>query len=595
MKKEDVLYKYFGYTEFRSIQGKAIDSILEGNDTLVIMATGGGKSVVFQIPGIIFPGLTIVISPLISLMSDQVSNLKSRNIKAETINSSVEYFKELEIIDSIKSGELKFLYVSPERLSNKNFIEILKSTNISQLVIDESHCINWGLDFRPSYLHIKEFVDSLSNRPVISCFTATASYDVIKMIKNTLSIDPKVFKSSFDRPNLYYEVIHTKDKKSFLLDFIKKHQESCGIIYTLTRKKAEELFQALIDSGISTSLYHGGLDDDIRRIYQEEFLSGKTNVLVGTNSFGMGIDKPDIRYVINYELPESIEDLSQEQGRCSRDGKPGLCILLYNEADLYINEYFINSIEMSLDLSNEEIKRIKKIKREKLKDVIGYATTRRCLHEYLVSYFGELYMSYCDNCSNCIDSYEYVDALPGAKIIHSFVKTYNNRFGINLIAETLAGIRGEGAIKNRLIYSPFFKRLKINKDQIKEIILKMIEDKYLIKSDGKYPVIGLSLDHEVVLNLEEYKIKVFKENSIVSRILGASKVSLKDKLISFRNIKAKREGVPVYQVLTEDTIKEICNNKPKTKTELLKINGIGEKKLNRYGNEIISIIKDYYL
>lgn len=589
MEKLDVLKKYFNYDGFRTIQEECIDSILSGKDTLVVMATGGGKSVIFQVPGLMLEGLTLVISPLISLMYDQVKRLKELKIEAETINSNIAYEEELRIYELLKKNKLKFLYVSPERLENPSFIERIKNINISQIVIDESHCIDWGVDFRPSYFNIRKFIELLDIRPVISCFTATASKTVINTIKSSLNIEPTLFYSSFDRPNLYYETIHIKDKKTYIVDFLKKHQDSCGIIYTLTRKKAEEIFQLLIDMNYKVSLYHGGLDDDIKEKYQDEFLSGKTNILVGTSAFGMGIDKPNIRYVINYDLPESMEDLSQQQGRCSRDGNDGICILLYNEQDLYINEYFINQIENSDKHSKEEIKLIKKEKREKLKSVITYATTRRCLHEYMVSYFGELYMSYCNNCSNCLKNYTYIDAVKEAKVIYQFLSTYNNRFGINTISEVLSGIKSETIINNHLKYSPFFNIINRSKDEIKDIIFNMIKEDLIKVSDGKYKVIGLSKNSDILRDMDEFKIRVYKDNGVISKILG-SRISLKDKLFSFRDEKAKREGIASYMVLTTSCIEDLVKLRPKSIERLKEIKGIGDKKIYKYGNEIINII-----
>lgn len=590
MDKYEILKTYYGFQTFRSIQEKAIDSILSYMDTFVIMATGGGKSLIFQIPGLIFDGLTIVISPLISLMQDQVSQLKKRNISARTINSNQEWFEEKEAFEEILHGKLKFLYISPERLENTSFLEKIAHANISQIVLDESHCVTWGLDFRPSYLHIKSFIDSLPKRPVIACFTATASSNVVSIIKESLKIEPNIIQASFDRPNLYYETVHTTNKKEYLLEFIKRHRSLYGIVYTLTRKKAEELFQLILDLGYNVSLYHGGLDEDTRKKYQEEFLSGQTNIMICTNSFGMGIDKPNIRYIINYDLPESIEDLSQQQGRCSRDGNKGVCILLYNESDLYINEYFINSVEDNQFLSEDEIKKLKKEKRRKLQDVIKYATTKRCLHEYLVSYFGELYMSYCDNCSNCINSYEYQEVLKEAKIILDMIRSYPSRFGANLLAETLCGMKTDGVRRNRLNYSPFFNKLSLSKDRIKEIIYNMLDNRYLKKSDGRYPVIDIGFEASEVKGLKEYKIRLFKENGILDTILNKT-VSLKDQLINLTNLVANRQGIPKYMILNEQTINEIVRVKPRTWEELTSIKGIKDRKAFKYGYQILEIVK----
>lgn len=589
MDKYEILEQYFGYNSFRGIQEECIDSIMNQNDTICVMATGGGKSITFQVPGLMMEGVTIVISPLISLMNDQVNNLKKKKIKAITLNSNITQDEEADAIFRIENNDVKFIYISPERLQNPKYKMLLSNIEISQFVIDESHCLSqWGKDFRPSYLKIKEYISSLPKRPVVSCFTATASPQVIEDIKKGLDIKPKVFKSSFDRKMLFYQTIHTKDKKNYLKSFLKKHNDVCGIVYTLTRKKAEEIFQELLDLGYKVSLYHGGLDDDIKKKYQNEYLGNETNIMVATSSFGLGIDKPDIRYIINYDLPESIDDLSQQQGRCSRDGGPGLCVLLYNESDIYVNEYFINQLEWDEQLTKEEIKELKKIKRKKLKDVIEYATTKRCLHEYLVSYYGELYMSYCNNCSNCIDQYEYIDVIDDAKTILLFVRSINNRFGSNVIAEALVGIKSPTVKRNNLNYNRYFNKIKKDKDYVKEIIVSLINDGYLKKDSKEYPTLEITSSFNDFFDLKEYKIKVFKDSNIFDLILNPK--TIEDKLLNFRDIKARRQGIPSYMVLKEDVIKQIVKMKPKNKYELLNINGIGEKTVEKYGNEILDIV-----
>lgn len=367
----------------------------------------------------------------------------------------------------------------------------------------------WGRDFRPSYLKIKDFIDSLENRPIVSCFTATANEMVISDISNGLALrSPKIFKSTFDRPNLYYEVVHTNDKFNYLEQFLNKHSNENGIIYCLTRKKASYVFQYLLDNKYQVSLYHGGLDDDIRKKYQDEYLLGETKIMVATKAFGMGIDKPDIRYVINFDLPESIEDLSQQQGRCSRDGKPGMCIVLYHESDYYMNEYFINCIENEDELTKDEIKELKKIKRKMFKDVISYVTTKRCLHEYLVSYFGELYFSYCMNCSNCNHSYNMVNVFEESKIIISLIRQLNGRFGANMIADVLCGNKSEAVRRNNLQYNRFFNKIRKEKWIIKEIIVNLINDGYIKRSNLDYPTLSINALTNNFFKLSDYKIKL---------------------------------------------------------------------------------------
>lgn len=587
--KYKILKQYFNYDSFRGIQEECIDSILNGNDTLCVMATGGGKSITFQVPGLIFEDLTLVISPLISLMNDQVKNLREKNILAGTLNSNTPQQEEINTLSLLEDGKLKFLYLSPERLQNDKYRNILLNQNISQVTIDEAHCIEWGYDFRPSYLQIIEFINQLKIRPVISCFTATANNDKINDIQNKLQIKANVFKSSFDRPKLYYETVRCNDKLNYLVDFINNHKDLSGIVYTLTRKNCETLFKILTKLNYSVSLYHGGMSDEEKRLNQDLFIKDKKKIMIATSSFGLGIDKSDIRYIINYDLPESIEDLSQQQGRCSRDGKYGVCILLYNESDLYINEYFINQIESSDTLSLDEIKRLKKIKREKLNDVIKYSTTNKCLHEYLVNYFGEILPSNCSNCSNCINSYNYTDVYNDAKMILMAVKRYYNHFGVNVFSNMLCGIKDEIIRKHNLIYSPFYNKIKGSKDYVKEIISHLINDGYLAKSKLDFPKLICGQFYYDFFKKEEYKIRIYKENNILNEVL--SKNTLEEKLLDFRDRKSLRLGYPKYMVLKEDTIKELTRIKPKTKEELLNIKGMGEKSVLKYGDEILDLIR----
>lgn len=587
--KYKILKQYFNYDSFRGIQEQCIDSILNGNDTICVMATGGGKSITFQVPGLIFEGLTLVISPLISLMNDQVKNLRDKNILAGTLNSNTTLEEEKETLKLLEEGKLKFLYLSPERILNDKYKNILINKNISQITIDEAHCIEWGYDFRPSYLHIIEFINKLKVRPVVSCFTATANDDKIKDIQNKLKIKASVFKSSFDRPKLYYETVRSTNKLKYVIDFIDKHTDVSGIIYTLTRKNCESLYDTLAKLNYSVSYYHGGMSDDEKRQNQDLFIKNKKMIMIATSSFGLGIDKPDIRYIINYDLPESIEDLSQQQGRCSRDGKYGVCILLYDESDLYINEYFINQIENSDSLSLDEIKRLKKIKRDKLNDVIKYSTTNKCLHEYLVNYFGQVLPSNCSNCSNCINSYNYTDVYNDAKIVMLAVKRYYNHFGVNVFSNMLCGIKDDMIRKHNLIYSPFYNKIKGSKDYVKEIISHLINDGYLAKSKVDFPKLVCGEFYSDFFKRDEYKVRIYKENNIFNELL--SKNTLEEKLLDFRDKKSLRLGYPKYMVLKEDTIKELIRIKPKTKEELLNIKGMGQKSVSKYGDEILDIIR----
>ena len=400
MNKHEVLKHYFGYDSFRNNQEEIIDSLLNGTDTIAILATGGGKSICFQIPALMASGITLVITPLISLMQNQVEELKMRKIKAEYITSEMDYLEISTIMNRLINNEIKLLYVSPERLENERFRAIFLNLDISYIIIDEAHCISiWGNDFRPSYQQINHLIIDLEKRPTIGAFTATANKRVIDDIDKILGLkDINIFKSGFDRPNLYYGVYKPKNKMNFLLKQLLMHQDEIFIIYTVTRKEAEAVYNKLLDLNFKVGLYHGGLDSDKKEDCQKKFMNEQIKIIVATNAFGMGINKPNIRHVINYSIPLSLEDLSQQSGRCSRDGEEGECLLLFNEDDIRVCEYFIKQTK-GFDKSIQ--KELIKEKYKQLKSVISYATTDKCLHHVMLDYFGEMSKNKCFMCSNC--------------------------------------------------------------------------------------------------------------------------------------------------------------------------------------------------
>ena len=406
MDKYEALKYYFGYEEFRFNQEEIIDSLLKGIDTIAILATGGGKSLCFQIPALITDGLTIVVTPLISLMQNQVEELKRRKIKAEYITGEMNLLEINQVIEKAKKKEIKLLYVSPERLENERYRAIFLSLDISYIIIDEAHCISvWGNDFRQSYQHIKHLINNLENRPTIGAFTATANRKVIDDIDRILELkEVNIFKSGFDRPNLFYGVYKPKNKMSFLLKQLLSYKEDVFLIYTVTKKEAEEVYKKLSSLNFKVGLYHGGLEASIKEECQKKFMSEEYKIIVATNAFGMGINKPNIRHVINYSLPLSMEDLSQQSGRCSRDGDEGRCILLFNENDIRVCEYFIKQTKIE---DKELQKELIKEKYKQLKSVINYATTNKCLHHIMLDYFGELSKNKCYMCSNCNNKHRH--------------------------------------------------------------------------------------------------------------------------------------------------------------------------------------------
>lgn len=401
MDKLDALKYYFGYENFRNNQEEIIDSLIMKNDTIAILATGGGKSICFQIPALLSDEITLVITPLISLMQNQVEELKSRKIKAEYITSEMDFFEICSVIKRVLSNDIKLLYISPERLENERYNAIFLSLNISYLIVDEAHCVSvWGNDFRPSYQKIKNLISKLKIRPTIAAFTATANKKVINDIEEMLGlVDVNIFKSGFDRPNLFYSVYKQKNKMNFITKYILNYYpDDIILIYTITRKDAEKIYNTLSDLNFNVGLYHGGLDNKDKEECLRKFMSEEYKIIVATNAFGMGINKPNIRHVINYCLPLSMEDLSQQSGRCSRDGEEGRCVLLFNEDDIKTCEYFIKQTKCeSTSLKKELIKD----KYRQLKSVIDYATTKKCLHHVMVTYFGQMCKSKCFMCTNC--------------------------------------------------------------------------------------------------------------------------------------------------------------------------------------------------
>ena len=416
MNKYDVLKDVFGYENFRGNQEEIIDSLINKNDTIAILATGGGKSICFQIPALLSSGITLVITPLISLMQNQVKELKKKNISAEYITGEMDFMELRSVVNKVINNKIKLLYISPERLENERYCAIFLSLDIAYIIVDEAHCISvWGHDFRPSYKAIKNLILKLDKRPTIAAFTATANRRVIDDIENVLNLkDTNVFKSGFDRPNLFYSVYRPKDKMKFLLKHLLMYKDDIFLIYTITKKEAEYIYNKLNSLGFNVGLYHGGLDSKDKEICLNKFMNEELKIIVATNAFGMGINKPNIRHVINYSLPLSMEDLSQQSGRCSRDGMKGECILLFSSDDIKVCEYFIKKTKVS-DKNIE--KELIKEKYKQLKSVINYATTNKCLHHCMVEYFNEMSKNKCFMCSNCEKKRKKLVQLPPSRIL----------------------------------------------------------------------------------------------------------------------------------------------------------------------------------
>lgn len=611
MTKEEILKKYFGYSEFREGQAELIDSILNKKDTFGILPTSSGKSLCFQIPALMFAGITLVISPLISLMRDQVISLNDVGVHAAFLNSSLtqgQYFKALE---NMKRGQYKIVYVAPERLLTESFLQAVQEVEISMVSVDEAHCISqWGQDFRPSYLKIIDFLDWLPNRPVVSAFTATATKTVRDDVVSLLRLsDPNIVITGFDRKNLSFSVIHAKNRYQFTLDYVKEHIEECGIIYCLTRKVVEEVTENLQREGISVTRYHAGLSDAERKRNQDEFIYEQKLVMVATNAFGMGIDKSNVRYVIHYNMPKNIESYYQEAGRAGRDGLPSECILLYGGQDVVTNQFFIDNQQGPADeMDSSMLEEIKERERERLRKMTFYCFTNDCLREYILNYFGERAPGYCGNCSNCLTKFEDVDITDIARNLIGCVKSSNQRYGVVMIVDTVHGSSNAKIQRCHMDENPYYGTLKeIQIHRLRQIVNYLILKDYLILTNDEYPVLKLSAESETLLIQEEPIImKVAKEreetkekkekrarkNKNIAAVLSESDEELFEKLRELRMKISKEEKVPPYIVFSDKTLIQMCAVKPATKDEMLTVSGVGEAKYQKYGEQFIKVIQN---
>ncbi len=583
-KARQILQKFYGYEDFRPGQKKVVESLLNRNDTVAIMPTGAGKSICFQIPALLFEGVTLVISPLISLMKDQVDSLRQLGIAAVYINSSVSKAQLYKDLQDISAGFYKIIYIAPERLTSEYLPDSFKNLNISMVAVDEAHCLSqWGHDFRPSYRNILNFTNSLRIKPIISAFTATATPEVKTDIINLLGLkQPNIFVTGFDRPNLYFSVLRGEVKDKFVIDYVKKHQDEAGIIYVGTRKDVDALQVLLEIKGIKAGRYHAGMTDEERNQMQEDFLYDNLSVMVATNAFGMGIDKPNVRYVIHYNMPKNMEAYYQEAGRAGRDGLSGNCILLYSPQDTQLQKFLISKSTESEIRQQLEYKR--------LQSMVDYCHTPQCLRAFILHYFGEFDVEeHCDNCSNCKLEGELIDITIDAQKVLSCVYRMHERFGVKMIAEVLKGSKSAKVRQfnfERLSTYGLMKERKLK--DISDLILRLSAMQYLDITESQYPVVTLN---ELSWQVLRGQKKVWQKMVIVKK--AKAKGELFEALRSLRKELAIKEKLPPYMIFSDATLTQMATDKP-TDLELMKnIRGVGEFKLQKYGEEFLTVIKSY--
>lgn len=595
-----MLETYFGYTSFRPAQEAPIASLLRNEDVIGIMPTGAGKSICFQIPALCKAGLTIVFSPLISLMKDQVDGLLVQNIPAALINSTLTQSEFNKTMYEVRSGKIKLLYIAPERLSSNFFCNVLRALPIAQVIVDEAHCISeWGHDFRPSYRLIGEWLDSLPKRPIVGAFTATATKYVENDIKKLLGLDKaNVYVTGFDRPNLSFSVIRTPKRMDYVVHYVRQHANENGIIYCATRKDVDRVYENITRAGIKAGHYHGGLNDEVRREMQNAYADDKLQVMVATNAFGMGIDKSNVRYVLHYQMPRNMESYYQEAGRAGRDGAPAECILLYSGQDVQVHKYLIEQSIETPERQNVELR--------KLQSMIDYCFCSNCLRKYMLNYFGEstVWIT-CDNCSSCKGSADKVNVTKEAKAIFRAIMGTDERYGASMITSIVRGERTDRIMRAGHDALPVFGLLSnVDEKSIKGLIQQFVASGYLRSSTGKYPVLSLTAGAEEVLagrkEVEEIRQHVSvpsrTSKSVTSVARGKSSSTsggLFEHLRQHRKHLAEEAGLRPYLIFPDTVLIDLANLRPTTLGEFGNVKGVGEAKLKKYGLTFLQAIAEY--
>ena len=602
---KEALKAVFGYDSFRPGQEAVINAILEGRDILAVMPTGAGKSLCYQVPAMLLSGITLVISPLISLMQDQVKALNEAGVNAAFINSSLS---EKELNDTFKNaykGHYKIIYVAPERLMSEGFISFAKSVEISMVTVDEAHCISqWGQDFRPSYMDIAEFINILDKRPIISAFTATATQNVREDIICSLGLnDPYFLVTGFDRENLFFQVDKPQNKERFILDFIGRHRGESGIIYCATRKNVDSLYTLLRKQHISVGKYHAGMSNEERKQMQNDFVFDYTSIVIATNAFGMGIDKSNVRFVIHYNMPSSMENYYQEAGRAGRDGLNSECILLFSPQDIIINRFLLEHKDFS-DVDPIDAMTIRERDIKRLQIMEGYCYTTECLRNYILKYFGEDPKKPCDDCGNCLRQFETLDMTDEAKKIINCIYESRGRYGKNIIMDTVLGAKTARLTEiGATEYKSYGVLESSNKNLLRRLIEELLLEGYI--DTGEYQVLKLG-DISRLKNTEtKVLVKITDEDKITKRkekpkknkkgmdSLTSKGFKLFDKLKELRLEIARAEKIPPYIVFNDKTLIDMCAKMPTTKSDMLNVSGVGENKYGKYGERFIAVIKEY--
>ena len=601
--KHVVLKECFGFSGFRSGQEEVIDALLDGRDAVGIMPTGAGKSLCFQIPSLLFEGISLVVSPLVSLMKDQVSALRQSGVAAAFLNSTLTFPQMKTVLRNARAGKYTLLYVAPERLAKEDFMEFARGASIPFVAVDEAHCVSqWGQDFRPSYLKIGEFIHSLPLRPVLGAFTATATPQVRDDIVQLLNLRaPHVVTTGFDRKNLYFEVQSPKSKPAALKDFLRSRNGKSGIVYCLTRKTVDEVCEKLRDAGYSATRYHAGLTQEERRENQDRFQADDARIMVATNAFGMGIDKSNVAYVLHYNMPKNMESYYQEAGRAGRDGSPAECVLFYGGQDVLTNQFFIEKERENEELDEETLKKVRESERNRLRKMVAYCHTTDCLRATILNYFGDESSAACGQCSNCLRDFEQEDITISAQKILSCVLRMKERYGVSLLMGTLRGSKSERLLRLGLNELSTYGIMRGESERSLCAKIDFLLDRRLLElSDEKFPVVKMTRAARGVLFRGEALMMPVPKKA-VARHNVASKESvpgdelealgLFDRLRALRRELAVAQEVPAFVIFSDATLRDMCEKLPQTQDELLQVSGVGYAKREKYGAVFLELLR----